>query len=134
MNETPAAYVRGLSDAAKLVFDARRCLVGGGAGMEGARGALDEIHRQLGAMRSEATNAGVIDTDVLLNETKLALTEAENELKSYKDGYKDMRGVAQRKTVHANRLAVVNVWLTIWAVGATFVAAVVHSNMGGWFR
>jgi len=134
MNETPAAYIKGLSDAAKLVFDAKQRIVGGGNDLERARVALDTVHRLIVEARAEAASAGVLDTDVLLNETKLALAEAENELKSYKGGYKNMRGIAQRKAVHANRLAVVNVWLSVWALAATCVASSFLFNIGGWVR
>ena len=115
MAETPVAYVRGLSDAAKLAFDAFQQITGGGEQQTGARRALQNVHRQIIEARSNATDSGVIHTDVVLNETKLALAESERMVEIYKDAHADLRKMLPAKN---DQIA----WLLNWSLLATFIA------------
>lgn len=133
MAQTPAAYVQGLSDAAKIVFDAFQQIIGGGLQATGARDALKQAHRQIVEKRSDATDNGVVHTDVLLNETKLALDETERMLKVYKEAHADLRTLSEAKNKRIELLVMYNVYVTIWALGATIVAMVLVSQHRGWF-
>lgn len=114
-NFTPASYIRGLSDASRIVFEARQALMGGGSQIEGARVALDGVMTRIQEKRSEASSGIVVDAGVVLNETKLALAESERMVEIYKSAHADLRRILPAKSKQV-------AWLLNWSLLATFIA------------